>query len=361
MSLLLSVLPLGTLAVADANPVAEGVSMNATRSYITIRFNRDIENLAPSSFNGKIKLSRGGGSLSNLSSSTSYSVSGSCLYITLDSALTQSDNFFRIAKGTFSGQTEDIDTPLFDARGPELAEENSVVLDSDEQTVTIKFKTGVRGYPNDQSLKNGYITLARNGSSFNETIPEDHITIDNEKGEIEIYLDQWLSGKYSKFIIGAGKLQNLKGNINLAEITTPAIDASATSATPEIDYTNISDTRNSVTIYFTQRIKNGLATTGVNSTLATSLLKSNIWVSRGSANKYETLAGNDSVSVGSNYIKITFSEPLSASKNYIKISGGTIADYYGKIIATDIITDDVTKGVSALTAPSYASAFLSSS
>lgn len=361
VSLLLSVLPLGAFAASGVNPVVEGVSMNTTRSYITVRFDRDIEGLSPKSFSGKVKLSKGGGSLSNLPSSTAYSVSGSCLYITLNAALSTSDNFFRIAKGTFSGQTEDVDTPLFDARGPELAEENSVVIDGDEQTVTIKFKTGIKGYPNNESLKNGYITLARNGSSFNETIPEDHITIDSEKGEIEIYLDEWLSGKYSKFRIAAGKLQNLRGNINLTEITTPAIDASATSATPEIDYTNISDTRNSVTIYFTQRIKNGLATSGVNSTLATSLLKSNIWVSRGSANKYETLAGNDSVSVGSNYIKITFSEPLSASKNYIKISGGTIADYYGKIIATDIITDDVTKGVSASTAPSYASAFLSSS
>ncbi len=360
VSLLLSVLPLGALA-ASVNPVVEGVSMNATRSYITVRFDRDIEVLSPKSFSGKIKISRGGGSLSSLPTSTSYSVAGNCLYITLNSALSTSDNFFRIAKGTFSGQTEDVDTPLFDARGPELAEENSVVLNSDEQTVTIKFKTEISGYPNNDSLKNGYITLARNGTSFNETIPEDHITIDNQNGEIEIYLDQWLSGKYSKFRIAAGKLQNNRGNINLSEITTAAIDASATSATPEIDYTNINDTRTAVTIYFTQRIKNGLAASGVNSTLATSLLKSNIWVSRGSANKYETLAGSDSVSVGSNYIKITFSEPLSASKNYIKISGGTIADYYGKIIATDFITDDVTKGVSASTAPSYASAFLSSS
>ncbi len=361
VSLLLSVLPLGALAASGVNPVVEGVSMNTTRSYITVRFDRDIEGLAPRSFSSKVKLSRGGGSLSNLPTSTTYSVSGSCLYITLNTALSTSDNFFRIVKGTFSGQTEDVDTPLFDARGPELAAENSVVLNSNEQTVTIKFKTGISGYPNNNSLKNGYITLARNGSSFNETIPEDHITIDNEKGEIEIYLDEWLSGKYSKFRIAAGKLQNLKGNINLTEITTPAIDASATSATPEIDYTNINDTRTAVTIYFTQRIKNGLAASGVNSTLATSLLKSNIWVSRGSANKYETLAGSDSVSVGSNYIKITFSEPLSASKNYIKISGGAIADYYGKIIATDFITDDVTKGVSASNAPSYASAFLSSS
>ncbi len=361
LSLLISVLPVGAYAASGVNPVVEGVSMNETRSYITVRFDRDIQNISPTSFNGKIKLSRGGGSLSNLPSNTSYSVSGSCLYITLNSALTTSDNFFRIAKGTFSGQTEDVDTPLFDARGPELAEENSVVLDSDEQTVTIKFKTAIKGYPNNDSLKNGYITLARNGSSFNEIIPEDDITVNSEDGEIEIYLDEWLSGKNSKFRIAAGKLSNARGNINLSEITTPAIDASATSATPEIDYTNINDTRTAVTIYFTQRIKNGLAVSGVSSTLSSSLLKSNIWVSRGSANKYETLGGADSVSVGSNYIKITFSEPLSASKNYIKISGGTIADYYGKVIATDFVTDDVTKGVSAATAPSYASAFLSSS
>lgn len=360
VSLLLSVLPLGAFAASGVNPVVEGVSMNETRSYITIRFDRDIEGLAPSSFKGKIKLSKAGGSLSALSSSTSYSVAGSCLYITLTSALSTSDNFFRIASGTFSGQTADVDTPLFDARGPELLDENSVVLNSDEQTVTIKFKTAISGYPNNSSLKNGYITLARNGSSFNEVIPEDNITINNEDGEIEIYLDEWLSGKYSKFRIAAGKLQNSKGNINLTEITTAAIDASATSATPEIDYTNINDTRTTVTVYFTQKIKNGLST-GVSSTLATSLLKSNIWVSRGSTSKYETLGGADSVTVGTNYIKITFSEPLTASKNYIKISGGSLTDYYGKYIATDIVTDNVTSGVSAATAPAYASAFLSSS
>lgn len=361
VSLLLSVLPLGALAASGVNPVVESVSMNATRSYITIRFDRDIEGLSPKSFSGKVKISKGGASPTNLPSNTSYSVEGSCLFVTLTSALTTSDNFLRIVKGTFSGQTQDVDTPLFDARGPELASERSVVLDSNEQTVTIKFKTGISGYPNNESLKNGYITLARNGSSFNETIPEDNISIDSDKGEIKIYLEQWLSGRYSKFRIAAGKLQNNKGNINLTEITTAAIDASATSATPEIDYTSINDTRTAVTIYFTQRIKNGLSTSGVNSTLAASLLKSNIWISRGSTSKYETLAGTDSVSVGSNYLKITFSEPLSSSRNYIKIKGGTLADYYGKVIATEFITDDITKGVSAATAPSYASSFLSSS
>ena len=182
------------------------------------------------------------------------------------------------------------------------------------------------------------------------------------EAEAKALLDRaGLSDKYSKFRIAAGKLQNLKGNINLTEITTPAIDASTSSATPEIDYTTINDTRTSVTIHFSQRIKNALSTSGVAATLAASLLKSNIWISRGSANKYETLAGTDTVTIGANYITITFSEPLSASKNYIKINGGTIADYYGKIIATDLVTDDITKGVSSSTAPAYASAFLSSS
>jgi len=347
----------------DKNPAVLGVSMNETRSYISILFDRDIE---PTTTNlvGKLKLSTGGRALTMLPYNAKVTVSGTYMYVTLPTPLTTSDNFFSITSGTLVGQDKVVETPLFDARGPELHEDatRQVTIDADKQTVTIHFNREIKGYPNDDSLKNGYITLARNGSSFFETIPADDISINNTDKTITIYLDEWLTGSRARFCIAAGKLQDSKtGNINLSDIMTNYIDASKTTATPEIDYINLDADRKTISIYFTDRIKNGLAT-GVSSTVANNLLKSHIWLGRGSSTKFETLGGADSLTVGSNYLRIVLAEPLTSSRNYIKIEGTSLTDYYGNYIRQDIVTDNFTSGTSATVAkPAYASAFLSSS
>ncbi len=358
-ALLLSIIPTPVFAVGESELLIQSVVLNETRTYITLRFNREIE-AASSSFTGKIKLSKSGSSLSTLSSGTKVTVSGYNMYITLSSPLTTSDNYFQIVKGALVNQTENIDSPLFDARGPELVEKNHITLNSNDHTVTIKFTHPIKGYPNNEALKNGYISLARGGSSFSEVIPEDDITINQEDGTITIYLEEWLSGSRSKFRIAAGKLQVVKtGNVNLSDITTSAIDASDTAAPPEIDYTTISDDRKTITVYFTDKIKNSYST-GVTSTVATSFLKSHILISRGSANNYESLGGADTLSVGSNYIKIVLEDSLTSSRNYLKIEGNSLTDYSGNRIFEDIVTDNLTSGSSAAIKPTYASAFLSS-
>ncbi len=359
LSLLLSLIPTSVFAVGESELIIQSVSMNETRTYITLRFNREIS-AATSSFTGKIKLSKSGSSLSTLSSGTKVNVSGYNMYITLTSPLTTSDNYFQIVKGTLANQTENLDSPLFDARGPELIENNHTVLDSKNQTVTIKFTHPIKGYPDNDALKNGYITLARNGSTFSEIIPEDDITINQEAGTISIYLEEWLSGSRAKFRISAGKLQVVKtGNINLTDITTKAIDASDTVVAPEIDYTVVSDDRKTVTVYFTEKIKNAFST-GVSSSVATSFLKSHILISRGGSNNYEPLGGADTLTLGSNYIKIVLEDGLTSSRNYLKIEGNSLTDYSGNRIFEDIVTDNITSGSSAATKPTYASAFLSS-
>lgn len=364
VSLLMTVLSTGVFA-ADTDsdtvtdPVALNVSMNETRSYITIKFDREVE-AAVSALQNKIRISKNGGSPATISSSSTVTVSGDCIHIKLPSALTTKNNYFTISAGALVGQTDVIETPVFDAADPALLASDSVVLNSSQQTVTLKFDSKISGFPNDTSLKNGYIELARNGSTYNEIIPEEDITINGEKGEIVIYLPTWLSGKYSRFRITSGKLQNTEtGNINLSNIVTPSIDATKTSAAPEIDYTTITSDRSSVTIYFTDKIKNSYS--GVSSSVALSLLKSHIWVSRGSTDNYETLGGADTLTVGSNYIKINFDTPLSASRNYIKIDAGSLTDYYGYTPSDTIITENITSGASSSSlVPSYASALLSS-
>jgi len=359
LALLLSIIPTSVFAVGESELLIQSVTMDETRTYITLRFNREIS-AASSSFTGKIKISKGGSSLTTLSSGTKVTVSGYNMHISLSSPLTTSDNYFQIVKGALTNQTENIDSPLFDARGPELVEKNHISLDSKNHTVTIKFTHPIKGYPTNDSLKNGYISLARSGSSFSEIIPEDDITINQEAGTITIYLEEWLSGSRSKFRIAAGKLQVVKtGNINLSDITTNAIDASDSAAAPEIDYTTISDDRKTITVYFTDRIKNAYAT-GVTNTVAISFLKSHILISRGGSNNYEPLGGADTLTLGSNYIKIVLDDSLTSSRNYIKIEGNSLTDYYGARIYEEIVTDNITSGSQAATKPTYQSAFLSS-
>ncbi len=358
ISILLSIMSVASFAV-DTEPVIQSVSLDETRTYITLRFDREISAIT-TSFYGKIRLSKGGSSLATLPSNTVVTVSGYNMYIKLSAAITTSSNYFSIAAGVLEGQTNVIDSPLFDARGPELAETNSIALYPDEKIVKIKFSAPIKGYPNNESLKNGYIALARNGSSFNEVIPEDDIEIDEDKGEISIYLDTWLSGNYSRFRITAGKIQNAKtGNINLADITTERIDATKSSASPEFDYATITDDRKTVTLYFTDRIKNSF-TTGVSSSTATSLLKSHILVSRGGTSNYKTLSGTDTLTVGSNFVRITFSESLTSSRNYVKIESDSLTDYYGNYIKGEIVTDNITTGTSSAQAPTIASTYLAS-
>ncbi|MBQ4544384.1 MAG: S-layer homology domain-containing protein [Oscillospiraceae bacterium] len=359
LSLLLSVVSVGVYA-SDTDPVVVSVSLNETRSYITIKFDRELEE-ATTNTQGRVRMARNGGSLSSLYGST-VTVSGSSVHITLSSALNTDENYIQFLSGTFKGQTNVIETPRFAATDPKLISKDNVVLNASDRTVTLKFDSEISGYPNDQSLKNGYIQLARNGSSFNEIIPEEDVTINGEKGEIVIYLSEWLSGTYSRFRICAGKLQNAEtGTINLSDITTGYIDASKTVTPPEIDRTDISADKTTVTIYFTELVKSAYYA-GVNSSVANSLLKSHIWISRGSTNDFETLGGTDTLTVGQNFIRIVFSEPLSSSRNYIKIDAGSLTDYYGAAISDEILTGNINAASSTSTlTPAYASAFLSSS
>ncbi len=357
LAMLASVMSFGAYA-AEESISAVKVTLSETRTYATIEFSEPVV-ATTTNIAGRVKLSKNGGSPYSLGTGTTVTVSGKYMHISMKSAITTPDNYFTIAADTFEGQTELIKTPVFTGEGPELLDKNSVVVDDHGSLVTIKFKAPFEGFPSDESLKNGYISLARTGSSFSEIIPSDDITVNGASGEIEIYLGEPLEGKRARIRIAATKIQDkATGNINLTDITTPYIDATVSAAIPEIDYIDVSSDRYTATIYFTERIKNAF---GTSSTVALPLLKSHVWISRGSSGKYETLGGADTISVGSNYLRIKFAEPLVSSRNYIKIEAGSLTDYNGNIIDEEIETGNLTSGSSTGTVkPSYASAFLTS-
>ncbi len=360
ISMLLSVVSVGAYA-ADTNPKVLSVKLSETRTFATIEFDRDIE-ANTTNLTGRVKISKNGGSLYSLGTGSDVSVSGKYMYITVRTAISTPNNYFSISADTLVGQTEAIKTPTFTGEEPELLEKNNVLLSDGGNTVTIKFKKPFKGYPSDDSLANGYITLARSGSSYTEVIPSDDITVNGDGCEIVIYLAEPLTGNRSRFKIAAGKIQDkATGNINLSDITTGYIDATSSATVPEVDYIDISDDRYTATIYFTSKIKNAYSQSGVSTSAANSLLKSHIWISRGSSDKYETLGGADTLTVGTNYIRIKFDQSLSSSRNYIKIDERSLTDYSGNIIDEEIETGNLTSGSSSNTVkPAYASAFLTS-
>lgn len=368
LSLLASSLSISAFAAEKDKyygPSIINVSMNETRSRITLNFDKEIQ-ATTDSLTGKIKLSRGGASLEPLPSDSKITVSSYSISITLSTPLDTSDNYFLINKDTLVNQKIAIESPLFDARGPALSDTLPISIDPTAKTVTIRFKSAVKGYPSDDDLKNGYITLARNGTTFSEVIPANNISFNNSRTDIIITIPEWLGNNNSRIKIAAGKLKLSNGNINLNEIITPALSSrnsssdssdssSTTDNTPKIKSTEISADRRTVTVYFTDKIKNAYAS-GVSESLANSLIKSHIWISRASTNNYELLTGADSISLGSDNIKITFATPLNDNKNYIKFEKSTFTDANDTPIDEILITGNVTANLPTSSAtPEFAS------
>lgn len=358
--LVLSSLPVGALAARQTyyGPDVLSVALNESRTVATLWFNKAIEANYPD-IASRIQISTNGSALAPLPAGTTVTLSGYSFQINLPESLNSSDNFFFIMKDTFSGQTIDLETNLFDARGPVLADNNSVFYDHYSHVLTLRFSTSIKGNPSDSALTNGGIYLARDGVSFNELIPARKIRIDQTLGTITINFDEPLLGTNARIKILSGKLKNPKNNcVNAEDLITPAIDASAKVSVPEINYVNISTDRKTVNIYFTKEIGNSFAK---NTTIqnARNLLKARISIRSGGSSAFVPLGAGDSITTGEDYISIKFASPLATSENYIKIAGSSLLDGNGKLIENDIITNNFTSGSTAeVLAPEYMSASL---
>lgn len=322
---------------AAADLAISDVSLNETRTVITLKFNQSVSAINIDNIKNRIKLKQND-STKSLPSGSSVGINGNTMTISLTSSLNTASNYVIIEVGALNEQTENISSPTFNAEGPKLASDGVSINDKKTQ-VTLQFTESISGHPNDTALKNGYIKLARNGSTFSETIASEDIEINGSSGKIIINLDSPLSGSSAKFKIIVGKLKNVStGNINLEDIITPQISAAFDSYPPEIDYsnTNLSSDNKTLTIYFNEKIVNMYAS-GVSSTAAIEILKSHIHLNR-NGEGYQALGGLDTVSISNNYITVKFNEPLTGSNNVVKIDAGSIGDTAGNVQYNDIET-----------------------
>lgn len=327
--------------VLAAAPRISSAALNETRTVITLRMAESVTAADSSSLTSKILLSRNGGSPASLPSGSTVSISGSDIYISLPSPITASKNYVVISSGALSGQSGDLTSPNIDGSGPALSS-GGVSMDDTKKNITLQFDSKISGYPNNDALKNGYITLARNGSSYSETIPASAITVDETAGKIKIQLSTALSGTSSRFKIAAGKLKNTEnGNINLEEIITPAISADFDKTPPQMTSStaSVSTDCKTITIGFDEAIYNVYAS-GVSDSTARELLKSHIWLSR-NGSVYEALSSADTVTLSGSSLIITLSTALSGTNNRFKIDGGSLRDSTGNIQYTTLETASI--------------------
>ncbi|MEG2857096.1 MAG: hypothetical protein RR994_00565, partial [Clostridia bacterium] len=327
-----------------ANASITGVLLNETRTVITLKLSEMVTVASGVTIKNRISLSRDGNSAAIISSDSTVSVNGNTVSIALTSPLTSAANYVVIGSGAFEGQSSDITSPTFNAEGPKLAGDG-VTIDDSKRTVTIKFAEPFVAYPSDESLKNGYITLARGGSVFNEVIPAGNISIDGANSRITLTLGTPLTGTNSRFRIAVGKIKSVStGNINLDDITTQAISADFDKAPPQPEYSTISlstDNR-TVSVGFDENIYNVFAT-GVSASAGLEILKSHIWIDSNGAG-YRTLGGQDTVSINGKVIVVRLANALTGANNTMKIDGGSLRDYAGNILFTNTETGRLVAG-----------------
>lgn len=326
--MLIGIMSVG-IGASAAEPVIESVSLNETRTVATIKFSSTITEVAGVNIRSKIKLSQDNGSESSLAPFSTVTVRSDSIVINLPEPLTKKNNYFVIEADALQNQPRRITTANINASDPTLSASKAISIDKTKKIVTITFSGAISGYPSDSSLKNGYISLARDGKNFTETIKAEQVTVNGSTGKIVIELSNALTGYQSKFKISEGKVQSKStGNVNLDDIITPAVNALDTDA-PELIKSEVQADGGKVVFTFDKNIRR---TSGISS----SLLKSSVSVSRGSG-YYTSLSNYDEVKIEGNTLIVLLYYPLSGNNNRLCIKSGVIAD----ITSGDAILQDV--------------------
>ncbi len=331
MCMLISILSVGAGASA-AEPVIESVSLNETRTVATIQFSGEIAEATGVNVKSKIKLSQDDGSESSLAPFATVTVRSDSIVVNLPEPLTKKTNYFVIEAGALQNQPRRIVTANINASDPSLSSSKGISIDKTKKKVTITFSGAISGYPSDSSLKNGYISLARDGKNFTEVIKSDQVTVDGSSGQIIITLGTALSGYMSKFKISQGKVQSKStGNVNLSDIITPAVNALDTDA-PEVVKTEVKSEGGRIIFTFDKNIRR---TSGV----STAMFKSSISISR-NGGYYSSLSNYDEVEIEGNTLIIKVYYPITGNNNRVCIKSGVISDITsGDSILQDIYSD----------------------
>ena len=330
ISLILTLAIMASFAVPAGAyaPRIGNVSLNQVRTTITLNFTENVEVKEGVDLASCISIKKDSASATTLPFGSTAVCDGSTVKIQLTTPLNSANTVVTIASGTFVGQTSDVVSPSFDAKGPESVKKVSV--DTSKKVVTIEFDGPIESALGTNTLYEGDVMLARNGSSFNEEIPENQIAMDGEAGKITITLSTALSGENSRFKIAAGSLAYAKSkNVNLEEIVTPAISAAKiipkfdpkTGLTLDQDFATITMTFDKNIYFASETIQNRI--------------DEYILISRNNSEFYP-LNVNDRVTISGNVLTIQLKFPVDSDYNKIRIRENVLMGENGDLIDTVI-------------------------
>lgn len=325
------------IGASAASPEIASVTVNETRTVITIEFKNDIQEAKGITVKNKVRICRGKGLEETLPAFSTVTVRSSSIVITIQEPLTDAQNYFVIESGAFKDQTGKITTPNINGLDPKLSSTDGISLDETKKIITLKFTGAISGYPNDESLKNGYISLSRDGKTFDEAINASQITVNGSKGEIIIKLTKELTGVNSRIKIASGKVKSIStGNVNVKEIFSSTVSAVTTDA-PKLLSTDVNSSGDRVTFNFDRKIRRSAG-------ISASSLKASIRINRNGIGNV-SLSTYDELELNDKALILRLYRPLSGTDNYITIDAGVIASVEsGDPIVQTITTEELTVG-----------------
>jgi len=319
-----------------------GISLNILRDVVTLTFDDTLSSpLTGAALAAKVSVRTSDGSAAAMASSNPVTISGNKMEIRLAAGLEDAAQSVHIASDTFTDQVGVIISPVFNCEGPKLADTNPVNVSDDRKTVVVKFAGSFIGYPSPEALTDGGVRFSSNNGSSYSDVSANNVSVDYGKREITITFATALTGTTNRISFRALKVESSVkagssqyGNLNLKDIITPAIDASFDVLPPQFESskTTLSSDGKTINLFFDKNIQNVHGTT----TLALEAFKSRVWISRNNGG-YKALVGLDTVTIGSNYVRIVLRDAVTGTSNSIKIDGGNIKDAQGNILNTDVI------------------------
>lgn len=306
------------------------VSLNQARTTITLNLAESVKLNDGVDLASQITITKDSSPATALPYGSTATCDSATIKINLTSALNSKSTYVTIASGTFVGQTTNMVSPSFDAKGPGAI--SSVAIDGTKKVVTIKLDGAITSALGTTTLYDGDIYLARDGSNFYEEIKQNQITFDGASGTIKITLSSALTGEKSRFKISAGTIAYANsGNINLEDLITPAISAARIlpKFDPNKDFKMESDF-STITMTFDKNIY--FASDEIEKRI-----DENVLISLNSGN-FLPLNISDKVTISGNVLTIKLRYPVDSDYNRIKIRENVLMGENGDVIDTEILS-----------------------
>ncbi len=334
--------PVGAYAPRIGN-----ISLNQARTTITLDLAENVKLNEGVDLASQITIKKDSSTATALPFGSTAVYEGATIKINLTSALNSKSTIVTIKSGTFVGQTSDMVSSSFDTKGPDAI--SSVAVDSTKKVVTLKLDGAITSALSTNVLYDGDITLARNGSNFNEEIAGSQIELDGSAGTIKITLSTALTGTSNRFKICAGAVAYAaSGNINLEDLVSPAI--SAAKILPKFDpNTGFEMDSDFATITMTFDKNIYFASDTIEKRIDEYIL-----INRNNTN-YVPLNLNDRVTISGNVLTIKLRNPVESDYNRIKIRENVLMGENGDVIEQEITTNNFGLSDIQYTAPMYKS------